>query len=370
MIKILMVSTIGFSLYGMTSSIMNYYRNFDQSDMVIDFLSPNKVSETFEQEISKNGGRIYVIPGRNSNPFRYMLRLKKLLKIETYDIIHCHGNSATMAVELAVARYMKVPVRIAHCHNSTCIHLKFHRLLKPLFQQCYTKAFACSRLAGEWVFPKNDFTVIHNGISLSEFAYNEEIREEKRTQMGLVDYKVIGHIGHFSYQKNQEFLIRLFAEIYERDHNYRLLLVGEGDTIKECQDLVSTLKLKDAVIFFGETNDVKSLLQVIDVFVFPSRFEGLGIAVIEAQAAAVPCIVSTAIPLEANITNLVQYISLNDTLEHWVDKIMEQTNRDRKIDFLQNEERMNQSVYNIELEGIKLKERYVEFMREYNARSK
>lgn len=165
-------------------------------------------------------------------------------------------------------------------------------------------------------------------------------------------------------------MIRLFAEIYERDHNYRLLLVGEGDTIKECQDLVSTLKLKDAVIFFGETNDVKSLLQVIDVFVFPSRFEGLGIAVIEAQAAAVPCIVSTAIPLEANITNLVQYISLNDTLEHWVDKIMEQTNRDRKIDFLQNEERMNQSVYNIELEGIKLKERYVEFMREYNARSK
>lgn len=362
MIRILVVTTVGLGLYGITNSIMNYYRNMDKADLKIDFVNPAIIPERLKKEINDNGGIVYEILKRNRRPFNYMRHLAKVIKKGNYDIIHCHGNSATLAVELIVAKLYKVKVRIAHCHNSTCDHRIAHNVLKPLFQFSYTHGFACSKKAGNWLFGSKPFTVIHNGIPVKNFYYKEDVRKQYRKALGYEEKKVIGHIGHFSYQKNHEFLIQVFSKLYKKDDNYRLLLIGDGDLLGEAKNQVKELGLDSAVCFYGETLEVSNLLQAMDIFVFPSRFEGLGIVVIEAQTSGLPCIVSDAIPIEAKVTDIIHYLSLDDSYDTWADKVVELEVLDRLENAVRVEEVLNQSQYSIENEVGKLQNLYYEYV--------
>ncbi len=363
MIRILIVPTVGLSLYGITNSIMNYYRNMDKSDFRIDFVNPAIAPKRLKKEIKANGGRVYEVVMRNYRPLQYMGYLARIINKGNYDIIHCHGNSATLAVELIVAKLCKVKVRIAHCHNSTCDHKIIHYILKPLFNHSLTHAFACSEKAGTWIYGKKKFTVINNGIPVMDYFYHEEIRNQYRKALGYEEHKVIGHIGHFSYQKNQEFLIQVFSQLYKSDNTYRLLLIGDGDLKMELTKQVKDLGLTEVVCFYGETLEVPNLLQAMDIFVFPSRFEGLGIAVIEAQSSGLPCIVSDAIPQEAKVTDLIHYLSLTDSIDLWVDTIVKLNEFERKGNGLRVQDVMKQSNYNIQNEVGKLQNLYYEFVK-------
>lgn len=362
MIKVLIITTVGLGFYGITNSVMNYYRNMDKTEFQIDFVNPAIIPERLKKEINDSGGTVYEIIMRNYRPLSYMGHLAKIIKKGNYDIVHCHGNSATLAVELVVAKLCKVKVRIAHSHNSTCDHMRVHNVLKPLFHLSYTHAFACSEKAGNWIYGSKPFTVIHNGIPVKNFFYKEETREQYRKLLGYEENKVIGHVGHFSYQKNHEFLVQVFSKLYKKDHNYRLLLIGDGDLQGEVRKLVKELELEAAVTYYGETLEVSNLLQAMDVFVFPSRFEGLGIVVIEAQTSGLPCIVSDEIPIEAKVTDLIHYLSLNDSLDTWADKIIELEEMDRNENAMRVQEVMKQSQYSIENEVGKLQNLYYEYV--------
>lgn len=364
MIKVLIISTVGLGLYGITNSIMNYYRAMDKYDMQIDFLSPSEIPENLKQEMKRNGSNIYENISRNSHLLNYMKQLSKIIKTGKYDIVHAHGNSRTLAIEMLVAKMCGVRVRIPHCHNSTCDHKLAHKLLKPLFNYSYTHGFACSNKAGKWLYGHRPFKVINNGIPVSHFIYSKDDRMELRRKLNFENRKVIGHIGHMSFQKNHKFLINIFKEIYERDNSYRLLLIGDGDLRDEIQKQIEEYNLNDAVCLYGETTDVSKLLQAMDVFVFPSRFEGFGMVVIEAQAAGLQCVVSDAVPSETNLTEEVSYVSLDASIETWVNKIMEAGQSDRAIRSEEMDRLVQNSNYNIMNEAGKLKKLYYDYKTE------
>lgn len=198
-----------------------------------------------------------------------------------------------------------------------------------------TDYWACSEIAGKWMFKNRNFRVIHNAINVSDFVYNESIRQKVRTQLGLLkDEFVIGHVGRFSYQKNHDFLIDVFNEVHRRLPEAVLILIGDAVEdelyLNKAKQKVKELNLVENVRFLGIRNDVPDLMQAMDCFLFPSRFEGLGIVIIEAQTAGLPCYVSSVIPNEVKITNLVDFISLNESPENWAEKIIKNKNYKRK----------------------------------------
>lgn len=318
--KILIVSTVEFELNGITSVILNYYKNTDLSEIHMDFVVINCPDDTLVADIRANGSKFFVLP-RKKSPISYMINLYKLCKANHYDIIHVHGNSATMALEMVPAMLAGILVRIAHSHNTTCIHLKLHKWLYPLFNISYTHALACGENAGRWLFNGKPFVVLKNGIVLDKYRYDEKTRNKYRGKINCENKRVIGHVGLFNEQKNQKFIIEIFEKIIARKDEYQLVLIGEGPLFQEIKELSKSLGIEERVIFLGTTDKVNCYMQAMDIFVLPSLYEGLPLVLVEAQAAGLPCIVSTEVSREADLTGTVQYINLEDQ-ELWIDKIM------------------------------------------------
>ena len=330
MMKLLIVNTVPFTLDGINSVILNYYRAMDKNDMQIDFVMITQPYEEIKKEISDNGGKIYVIHGRSRNPLSYVKQLFKIVKDGQYDIVHAHGNSCTLAFEMIAAKIGGARVRIPHSHNSNCKHKAMHTLLKPFFNRYYTHGFACGEKAGEWLYGKRKFTIINNGINLKNYLFSQQTRDMYRKKLNLIDKKVIGHVGNFIPRKNDLFLIDIFAELYKMDSSYRLLTIGDGKLKQEVQEKVAGIGLEEAVIFTGLRDDVPELMQAMDIFVLPSIFEGLPLTLIEAQSAGLPCVVSDKVSNEVKITDLVEFISIDKSAAEWVKRIQIISIVDRK----------------------------------------
>lgn len=322
--KVLMIITVDLGKNGISTCVLNYWDVLKDMGIETDVLAPNQVDEEIKRRFAKNGSILYELTFRNSEPWKYFLKLRQIIKKGNYDIIHVHGNSATMAVELTAAFLAGCRVRIAHSHNTTCQHMKAHRLLLPLFNRMYTHGAACGREAGKWLFGTKDFLVLPNGIRIEEYKYSEEAGRDYREAKGISsDTILIGHIGLFNYQKNQEFLVRVFAGLLKQSHDYMLLLAGDGELKERTENLVSHLKIEDHVIFTGNEEDVPACLSAMDLFVLPSRFEGLPYVLVEAQAAALPCIVSSSVTKEADLTGLLRFVD-GFCEEEWIKAITEQ----------------------------------------------
>jgi glycosyltransferase involved in cell wall biosynthesis len=329
-IKVLIIATTKFELNGITNVILNYYWAMEKSDMQIDFVIPNDIGNDLRNELGLFGSNIYKISGRNKKPFTYISKLSKLINKNSYDIVHAHGNSCTLALEMIAAKKGKVKVRISHSHSSNCKYKIIHKVLRKLFNNNYTHAFACGQKSGEWLFKGNPFVIINNGINLEMYKYDEMIRKEYRNKYGLNGKKVVGHIGHFSYPKNQEYLVKIFHELYKLDNSYRLILIGDGQLRQNIQEQVANLGLTNTVIFTGKTSEVPQLMQALDIIVMPSRFEGFPLTLVEAQSACLPCFVSDTISSEVAITDLVQFISLNKSPKEWANQINTFTPKNRR----------------------------------------
>ncbi len=236
-------------------------------------------------------------------------------------MVHAHGNSCTLALEMYSAKKGGAKVRIPHAHSTSCKYKLLHKVLRKPFEVNYTHAFACGQKAGEWLYKDKPFEIINNGIHVDKYTYNAAVRKEYRDKYNLNEKKVIGHIGHFSYCKNHEFLIRIFSELHKLDHSYYLLSVGDGQLKQSIERQVKELGLSDAVIFTGKTLDVPQLMQAMDMIVMPSRFEGLPLTLIEAQTACLPCFVSDKVSKEVAVTDLVRFISLEKSPKEWAIEI-------------------------------------------------
>lgn len=310
---------------GLETLIMNWYRNIDRSKVQFDFLVHYQGKFFYDDEIEQLGGKIYRLSVRDDNNFiKYLHDLDCFFKehIE-YQIIHGHMESLGQFYFKAAKKY-GVPVRIAHSHNSATeptLKGKIKRILAKGFPNFATHCFACSELAGQFMFGKRDFTVIKNAIDLSRFQYDEDIRTTMREGMNINDKFIIGHVGRFCTQKNHKYLVDVFEEIHKRRENAILLLVGKGELLEEVKFYVTEKGLSEYVQFLGVRNDVNKLYNAMDVFVFPSIFEGLGIVAIEAQESRLMTFCSDVVPKEANVTSYYKAISLQESPEIWADKI-------------------------------------------------
>ncbi|WP_010246419.1 glycosyltransferase family 1 protein [Acetivibrio cellulolyticus] len=320
MLKVLVIVPTIFGYDGISNVATNYYIYQDHKEIKMDVVSINPVNEKFKKELDKSGGRNFVIEYRNRKPISYVKKLRRIIKDNGYQIVHVHGCSCTMFVEMLAAKLAGVKVRIPHSHNTTCDHVKVDKLLRPFFMKLYTNGFACGQEAGEWLFSGKPFDVISNGIDLEKFGYNSEVREQFRKKYDLENKFVIGHVGRFSEQKNHKKLISVFDAVSKVRSDAKLVLIGAGELRDEIEAEVRNKKLD--VLFVGLSDEVECWLQAMDVMVFPSLFEGLPLGIVEAQAAGLPCILSNTISPMTAITDLVKFVELEADDAKWAETVI------------------------------------------------
>jgi glycosyltransferase involved in cell wall biosynthesis len=315
---------------GLETMLMNYFRQIDRTKIQFDFMVHREEKGHYDDEIESLGGKIYRMPQiRPGNYRKYFNLLNEFFsEHKEYKVVHAHNNENSSFV-LRAAKRFEVPCRIAHSHLSDLgidIKLPFRLYARHTMKDNPTEYFACSKNAGKWLFgEQQEITVLNNAVNVNDFKYSEQIRKEIRKELNIEDQFVIGHIGRFNKQKNHEFLIEIFKSVYEKNADATLLLVGEGHLRAEIEKKVEKLGLKSNVKFLGVREDIAHLMQAMDIFLFPSLFEGLPVVLVEAQAAGLNCIVSDAITNETDITGLIQYLNLNDSIQKWVDQIFNTT---------------------------------------------
>lgn len=308
---------------GLETMIMNYYRQIDRNKVQFDFLVHRDFEADYDKEIIALGGNIYHVPVLNPFSPQYYRSLHDFFSKHKYDVVHSHLDCLS-AYPLSVAKKHGVKIRIAHAHNKNQDkNLKYpiKMISKKWMPHFATHLFACSDEAGEWMFPGRDFMVMKNAINAKDFSYFPEKEQNIRKKLGTENKFVIGHVGRFNPQKNHEFLITVFKEVVDREPDAMLLLIGSGDGQGEIKKQVQSLDIERNVMFLGSRDDIPDLLQGMDVFVFPSLYEGLGIAAIEAQAAGLRCILSEQVPKECKLCENVEFISLKDSAASWADRI-------------------------------------------------
>ena len=268
---------------GVESVVMNYYRNIDKSKVQFHFICDEDSTDIPYDEIEKLGGKVIVVPPYQKL-FKYQKELYKIFKENKYKIVHSHINALSV-FPLRIAKRAGVPIRIAHSH-STSNKKEWKKnivknILRPFSKVYANKFFACTKHAGEWLFGKKiierkELNVINNAIDLKKFEFNEKIREDLRKEFGIKeDTIVIGHIGRFMKQKNHDFLIDVFNELIKKDENSILILIGQGPLLNDMKQKVRDLKIEDKVKFIGQVTDVEKYYNIMDVFLFPSIYEGL-----------------------------------------------------------------------------------------------
>lgn len=353
---------------GVEAVVMNYYRHIDRNKIQFDFICDCDSTDIPYDEIKKLGGRVILVPPYQQI-FKYIKELKKLFQENRYQIVHSHINTLSV-FPLYAAKKIGIPVRIAHSHSTTNKREKKKNLMKQLlrvFSKVYaTDYMCCSEHAGRWLFgdkeyDKGNVYLLNNAIDIEKFKYDEKLRRKKRKELEIDDDTlVIGHVGRFVEQKNHRFLIDIFNEIHQKNRNSILLLIGQGPLMKEIKEKVEKLNLSRCVKFLGQRNDANQLYNAMDVFLFPSLYEGLGMVLIEAQANGLPCLASSEVPQTAKITNIIDFIDLKEDKNIWVEKILN-THSSKRSSFFQ---KTINSKYNIDNETITLEEKYLSKIKE------
>lgn len=341
MVRVLQV--VGKMHYGgMETLIMNLYRNMDKSKVQFDFLVHYEEPGEYDEEIRRLGGRIYVMPKTTfQNYFIYKKALEAFFKNHPeYKVIHGHLQSVAFMYHKIAKKYGS-RYCITHAHNNGVEHSLKGRVsyFTALWAQKYTDEFwGCSKEACRYFFPKaikqqKEVSIISNGIEAEKYQFRLEIREKLRKELGLSGQFVIGHVGRFSEQKNQSFLIDIFEEVIKKKEDAVLLLVGKGPDEKKIREKVSKSGLTDKVFFLGVREDVNEVMMAMDVFVLPSLFEGFGIVLVEAQAAGLPCFCTEGkIAESTKISNQYYPVSLKRSAGFWADKICRVWEEEEKHD--------------------------------------
>lgn len=320
-IKILCINTNGLHNDGITNSILNYYSNFKMSEFEIHMQLTKDVDKELMNKIEKMG-IVPVFSTYRKNVPLYIIKTAKQIRKFQYNVVHVHGSSTLLLIDLLAAKLGGCKVRIAHSRNTKCGHNKINMVLRPLFDSLCNERFACGVDAGRWLFQDKDFTVMKNGKNLSRFKFNKNAREKIRKELKTEDYIAIGHVGNFNYQKNHEFLVRVFKLLLERDNRYKLFLMGSGEKLAEIQCLVSELGIENNVIFMGSINNVDEVLNAMDLMLLPSHFEGLPNVVLEWQISGLVSAISNTITNECIVTPYVSQLSIESESE-WIDWIVQ-----------------------------------------------
>ena len=328
---------------GMESCIMNYYRHVDKNKIHFDFLC-NWESMVCEKEVKANGSKVYTIPQKSRNYKAYKRAMNTFFSehADEYDVFWYNTCTLTNIDYLIYAKRYGIKKRIIHAHNSgnetSMIRGILHYVNKIRLGRYATDFWSCSMAAAVYFFIKKQihsqkYRLINNAISTYNYKYDILIRNEVRKNLGLEDKYVIGHVGRFQFQKNHGFLIDIFYEYLKLDSRAVLMLVGQGEEEDAIRQKVMNLGIEKSVLFMGVRTDVNRLLQAMDVFLLPSRFEGLPLVLIEAQTSGLRCLTTkNKVPYEVNVTGNVEFEELKENSIEWAHHIecMEKQPYDRK----------------------------------------
>lgn len=338
------------SFGGITHYALNNWKWIDKERFQVDFATMSKKLD-FDKEILETGSKIhYISCYAEQDREKFVLEFEQILK-NGYDVVHLHTKQwkSFVAEELCV-KY-NVPKIIVHSHSTgvdtldPVLRLKeeqMHETIKSSFNRSLATDFwACSQQAAEFLFgnciPSDEIRIMKNAIEVDKFKYNQERRDDYRKKYKLEKDYVIGSVGRFVYQKNHEFLFKVFFETAKIIPNVKLLLIGDGELLPEMKKKAMESGVGDKIIFLGKRQDVENWYQVMDIFCLPSRFEGLGIAFIEAQAAGLPCIGSDCVPSEVRMSDNMHLIPFEIKL--WIDLILSYAGVNKRYDIKRIEEK-------------------------------
>ena len=320
---------------GVESVIMNFYRHIDKSKVEFVFLHTyNEIA--YEDEIKQNGDTILKITPRRENYLKYTEELENIFSNNAYDCVWANCCSLSNIDVLKFAKKYGVKKRIIHAHNSKNMGSKItyalHLFNKLLIGKVATHFWSCSKVASEYFYNKTllsskNYKIINNAIDTTKFKFSEKERRNLRKELNInkEDF-VVGHVGRFHEQKNHEFLIDVFNEILKQNKTSKLVLVGIGEKQELIQQKVKELNIENNVLFLGSRNDIPKLLSVMDIFLFPSLFEGLSVSLVEAQASGLTIFTSTNVISDTKLTDNYYSLSLNDDALSWANFIIKTYN--------------------------------------------
>lgn len=324
---------------GAETFLMKIYRNLDRSKYQMDFCVNIARKGFFDDEIESLGGKVYHIPSKSENLKAFKQQLYHLIKENNYQHVLRITSNAAGFLDLKIAKKAGAQVCIARSSNSSdgnSVKLKVvHCLGRLLYKKYVDVMLAPSDLAaiytfGNTAYKRGKVHILHNALNLNEYRYNSLGRKKIRNELKISDTAlVIGHIGRFNRQKNHELLIDIFKEIHKRNYSAVLLLVGTGELKDKTREKVQNYGLSSNVIFENNRADIPDILSAMDVLVFPSYYEGMPNIIIEAQANGLPCVISSAITQEANISGKLSYRDINESISCWGDEIMKVTSQGR-----------------------------------------
>ena len=325
--------TISNSKGGRSQYVLNNLRFIDRKKFRFDFVTFSPKID-YEDELTSLGCKIhYVTCYPEENEIQFIKEFKVILSYN-YDVIHIHTGFWKSFIVEKLSREAGIPLIIVHSHNSGCFHaenctdenidfIEHMRLRDLIAPEMADRYMACSRVASEWLFGdkilKDEIVLLKNAIDTDKFSFNDVVRNQYRKELNIDEKFVLGNVGRMEYQKNHEFLIEVFEAISKVIDDAVLLLVGDGKKRYEIEEIVEKKNLQKRVIMLGKRDDTNRLMQTMDLFLLPSRFEGFPIVLVEAQTAGLPCIVSDQVTEEAKITSLVEYCSLK--CDEWLERI-------------------------------------------------
>ena len=356
---------------GIESYLINYYRHIDKELVQFDFIVPEGMVIAFEDEIKSMGGSIYKeIVGIKKNPIKGLFYDRKFfINHSEIQILHINDCSAANLRLMKTAKKCGVQTRILHSHNNDYLvplrkrQLLVEKLNKKNLDKIATDLFACSDDAGRFMFGDRSFKVVKNAVEVEKYLYSSDKRVLYRNEWGIPDnVNILGCVARFDYQKNHDYLLEIFAKYKRIDEKAILILVGDGPLRNEIENKIKVLGLSNSVKLLGMRADVSELLNAFDLFILPSRSEGLGIVFVEAQINGLGCVTSDNVPKEVNILDKIEYLALDEKAEIWakrIDDIINNMKRDRTIDI----QRVRDAGYDIKIEAKRLQDFYLSKIR-------
>lgn len=356
----------GMNSGGAETFLMKLYRKIDKNLYQMDFCVNIKNEGFYDKEILSMGGKIYHIPSKSENLNEFRKRLTEIIRNEKYEYVLRITSNTMGFMDLKIAKKAGAKVCAARSSNSNDpkgLKIKIAHILGRICYEKYVDVkIAPSELAaiytfGEKEYKNHDVCILKNAVDLEQYKFSEKDRKIIRNELRISDDDIVcGHIGRFSKQKNHKYLIEIFNSLLKKTPNAKLILVGTGeleqDVIKQCEQL----GIKENVYFLGVRSDIPAILSAMDVFVFPSLYEGMPNTVIEAQATGLPCVISDTITKQANVLGTVKYLPINNAVDIWVQEILSK-NKKRYFSselFIQKGYEINSSVENF-LRYMKLK---------------
>lgn len=313
--------------------------HMDRRGLEIDLVAARLGRSVFTNPLEELGVHFYQLSGSTRKVAENRRLFRQLLEERRYDVVHLNAYQALSLQYLELARLSGVPIRIAHSHNTALrksltrpLKLALHHWAGKKYAGEPTHRWACSAQAARFLFGDAEWTFVPNGIDVERFRFDPAGREEARRELGLENKLVIGNVGRLCYQKNQSFALDVFQVLHRQQPESVLLLVGEGEDRKVLEEKAKSLGVDDSVIFYGTTDRVERLYWAMDVFLFPSRFEGLPVTAIEAQTAGLPCAFSDTVTKECRIGKETWFLPLSAPPEQWAETVLEvKRKKDRGI---------------------------------------